>query len=1131
MENPVVPGAMMYRIYAPGPLYSSIGHWIISCRSCHQGNAHMTLTRLITSLAAAIVLLCALAAPAQADQGTRTELNIPAQPLRDALAALGRQTGLQVVYTAEEVAENLTAPRLIGAFSADDALARLLSNTELRYEYLDERTIAIRTKAAGAGPAGTASISQQRSESKGLRVVQVAPQQTAANSATETKAPAASVGDAGAENTKGIPEILVKGARSGNTDIRRTEDDVQPYVVFDAEEISRSMAPDLETFLKTRLPMNQSRASNSQSLSSFSMGNQSTIDLRGLGADQTLILVNGRRMPGVATDADTVQPDISGIPISAVERIEILPSTAGGIYGGGATGGVLNIILKRNYNDLELSARYDGTFAGGGAERRLDATGGFTLEGGRTRVMVMASYRDGNPLYLGDREFTVRSRRLQEQNNRAAFAASEPVYGYTTNVRSVSGNDLELLDGGSLNSPIAHVPVGYAGPASDNGAAFLGTAGHYNLDLPNDSRGKQYSLVFSPTVRSLALNLRREFTDRIETFVEVSRYDRRSLRMGSSLALSDANLILPVGANNPFTEAVRLSIPQPGYDGSRLRTHSDSLTEQVGGGLIVRLPRQWTVQPEYSWSRSNTTSDWPADLFTADGAAALIDGRLNPLSDVNAYPLDFSGYIPGGAGQRDFRGAEWPSEQKNATLRIAGPLLNLAGGPLRLAALLERREQYTGDRLQTTFTQATTTPTYTYYPEIGSTTESVYTELTAPLVSAANAQRGLLGLDLQASYRHDATRTGTNPYGSQVTVPSADGPFPDGPMQFNEVTGHQYTLGVRYTPMDSLALRVSYGEGILPPSPIQLSEGDLPPFILAFAGYRDPKRNGELITGATVEKSSIAGSLALRPEHSQSWSAGAILTPARLPGLRLSLDYTRIEKIDEIGFLNTQVLIDLADSFPGAIVRNPLTPADEALGYTGGTIRELNTGFVNIAHSLMEAVDIQADYTWQTHLGDFAAHVIATVQPRLAQQPAPDTQELNTVGYSNGPLKWRANAGLRWSRGPLELGWNLQYYDASRVYTITASTASRDAAILDQGSALIPTQTYHDVYGRYRFDSAPGFARGLLQNTELQVSVQNVLNTSPPILASATTLAAGYATEGDARLRRYSIAFTKRFGR
>ncbi len=1081
-----------------------------------------------------LILGCALvlAGPATAEDraaGQPVSLKIAAQPLADALAEFAQQTGLQMIVSSK-VARNLMAPPLSGDFTPEAALKQLLAKSQLQYHFINPRTVTIRSAQSAISTSSGATGAVKHATPGELRLARVTGGESSADEVIDRRS---SAEPETAASSKGIPEILVKGARTSNTDIRRTEDDVQPYVVFDAEEISRSMAPDLETFLRTRLPMNQSRASNGQSLGGLS-GDQSTVDLRGLGADQTLILVNGRRMPGVASPFDFGQPDINGIPMSAVERIEILPSTAGGIYGGGATGGVVNIILKRNYNDLELSARYDGTFAGGGAERRLDATGGFTLEGGRTRVMVMASYRDSNPLYIGDRDFTVRSRRLQDENNHAALvAASQPVYGYTTNVRSISGRSLELLAGGSLNSPIAHVPVGYAGPASDNGAAFLGTAGHYNLDLPNDPRGNQYSLLNSPTVRSLALNLRREFTDHVEAFVDISRYDSRSLRMGSYSALTDANLTLPVGANNPFTEAVRLSIPLPGYDASRLRTHFDSLTEQVGGGLIVRLPRQWTVQAEYSWSQSNSTFDYPRDLFTADGAAALIDGRLNPLSDVNAYPLDFSSYVPGGPGQSDFYGAEWPAVQKNATLRVAGPLLQLPAGPLRLAALLEQRQQYTGDRLLTQSVPGATTPSYTYYyyPEIGSTTESVYTELTAPLVSAVNARRGLLGLDLQASYRHDATRTGTHPFGSQITVPSADGPFPDVPMQINEVTGHQYTLGVRYTPLESLALRVSYGEGILPPAPLQLSEADFSPAFLAFSGYMDPKRDGEIITGATVEKYSLLGSLLLRPEHSQSWSAGAILTPASLPGLRLSLDYTRIEKIDEIGTLNTQVLIDLGDSFPGAIVRDPLTPADQALGYTGGTIRELNAGPVNIAHSLMEAVDIQADYTWNTRLGAFAAHVIATVQPRLAQQPVPGAEELNIVGYSDGPLKWRANAGLRWSRGPLELGWNLQYYDASRVYTSTNSLTLRDAAVLSQGSAFIPTQTYHDAYGRYRFDNAWGFARGLLENAELQLSVQNVLNTNPPIRASTSPLFPGYAYEGNPRLRRYSIAFTKRFGR
>ncbi len=1085
----------------------------------------------------AALLLCTFALAATAGPAAPREFTIDAGEASRTLNEFGRQSGLQMLFDFSAL-QGVSTQAVKGRMEAPAALARMLSGTGLSYKFTDAQTVSIMVREGADQEVGQGSAAHQTGEAIGalLRLVRNDDDARAAAAVAredEVVNEPPSRGVVRADS--GIPEILVKGARSGNTDIRRTEDDVQPYVVFNAEEIRRSMAPDLETFLRTRLPMNQSRGSEGQSLTS-SRGNQSSVDLRGLGADQTLILVNGRRMPGVANGVDFSQPDINGISLSAVERIEILPSTAGGIYGGGATGGVVNIVLKRDYNDLELTARYDGTFAGGGAERRLDATAGFTLEGGRTNVMLTASYRDGNPLYMGDRNFAARAWALQDKNNHAAFVAgSNPVHGYTTNIRSVNGSDLVLKEGMvSLNSPIAHVPMGYAGPASDNGAALLGTAGQYNLALANDVVGAQYSLLNAPSVRSLQLSVWRELTDRIEAFVDAARYDNRSVRMGSAYVRTRANVTLSEGANNPFTEAVKLSVPLVGYAADGLRTPVESLSEKLSGGIVVRLPREWTVQGEYSLGRSNSIYQVPRDLFTADGSTALTDGRLDPLSDVNAYPLDFSTYYPGNAGGGE--SSEYPAAQEIATLRVSGPLLQLPGGPLRLAALLERREQFTGDRVSARFPSGGGTPSYTYIAEVGSSTDSGYTELNAPLISATNARPGLLGLDLRASYRYDTTTTRTRPFDqASVNVPSPDGPFPDVPFQTNNVIGNQYTLGFRYTPVESVALRVSYGEGILPPSSSQLSEIELPPFIplsTVFRGIFDPKRGGLPVDTATVEQFLQRGSVLLRPERSASWSAGLIFTLANLPGFRLSVDYTLIEKIDEIGSLGTQVLLDLEDEFPDVIVRDELTAADAALGYTGGTIREFNGGSVNIAKSLMEAVDIQADYNWETRFGSFTANVLATVQPGLKQQPTPDSDEFNTVGYSDGPLKWRANAGIRWSHSALDLGWNLQYYDASLVYTSTASDTSRDRVVLNQGSAWIPTQTYHDVYGRYRFENALGFVGGLLRNSELQVSVLNVFNTSPPVLATSAYYAVGgYATEGDPRLRRYSIAFTKRFGR
>ncbi len=106
----------------------------------------------------------------------------------------------------------------------------------------------------------------------------------------------------------------------------------------------------------------------------------------------------------------------------------------------------------------------------------------------------------------------------------------------------------------------------------------------------------------------------------------------------------------------------------------------------------------------------------------------------------------------------------------------------------------------------------------------------------------------------------------------------------------------------------------------------------------------------------------------------------------------------------------------------------------------------------------------------------------------------------------------------------------MQYFDESRVYTST--TSIRDTLVRSQGAERTPTQIYHDVFARYRFADVLGFAGEFLHNVELLASVQNLLDDSPPILASASTNPiAGYSTDGDPRLRRYSISFTRRFGR
>ncbi len=1069
-----------------------------------------------------------VAASAQPPAEKTISVNIRAQAMSDALNELAAQTGLQLLFHVENVMPaELTAPAVVGALTPRAALKKLLANSGLAYNFVNERTVEIRPAASGGSRASSiGSVLHDRAGGAGrVRLTQVTADAASGSDARdETTKDAQGEGMDIAVDARGIPEILVRDRRTSNVDIRRTEDDVQPYVVLDAEDIKRAHSPNLEDFLRRRLPMNQSYESHSQDTGNVD-GARSTVDLRGLGADQTLILVNGRRMPSVPGIGQLYQADINGIPMSAVERIEILPSTAGGIYGGGATGGVVNVILKRDYSGMEIAAGFDGTFAGGGSQRRLEVSGGFNLFGGRTEVLLMGSYHDSQPLTFGDRDFIpARSKQLVMDNAPDAFATYYDLpYGSQTNIRSVSRNELVLVESGQpLGANHASVPAGYAGPASDDGAAFLDTAGQFNLELPNDYRGRKFALLSAAEGRSLSVNVNHRFTDRITGFLEASRFDNRAATYWNTTG----TYTLAVGPANPFTEAVTVSFPYPDVSTGLSRHPSKSLTGQIGGGLIVRLAHNWTAQAEYRMNESQSLAQFntaSAFLPRATVQGALNDGSLNALRDVNLYPLDIVSLIaaqdvPFGA-VNDLRG-----ETSNATLRFAGPVWTLPAGPVMLATLVERRKEDTADSVQANFTLAT--PRFTYRPPVGVTTRSAYAEITAPIISAGNARPAVAGFDVQLSYRHDKTSSRTHPVFTSILVDSPNGPFPEVSFLTNEVTASQYNLGFRYRPVESLAFRASYGEGILPPSVNELSPSERSGAVPSFYGYTDPKRGNSLIT--FVDRWLSSGSLDLTAELSKSWSAGVIFTPRSLSGLRVSIDYTRIRKQDEIASVDAQTILNQEEAFPGRIVRGPLTPEDEMLGFEAGPILEMNFGRVNIAHSLLEAFDVQADYTWETAYGAFRARLIGTYQPHLIQQVLEDTPEYERVGYSRGPLKLRGNAELSWERGGWMLGWNMQYYDSYQVYESDASDASRAQRMLWQGSASIPSQTYHDLFGGYRFSQGTGGLPGWLADTELLFAVQNVLDTVPPIIAQVVN-SGSYSRHGDPRLRRYSISFRRRF--
>lgn len=296
---------------------------------------------MIRTLAAALATgtcIVALAAPASAQ--TR-EYNIRAGSLKSALDAYVRQSGRQVVYRADEV-RTARSPGVRGELSADAALANLLAGSGFTTR-VDGNLVAI-VKTSGNGQAAGIDASS--------------------TVAAGTDSAAAANGDA---------EILVTGSRirqapTASMVLVRTQQEMRDAGQGTLMEVIRTIPQNFNggqnPGIGQQVPI-QSGGSN--------IGAASTINLRGLGSDATLTLVNGHRLPYSSSRSSI---DVSSIPFLAVDRIEIVADGASALYGSDAVGGVANIILKRDYDGAIASARFGASTEGGYEQQQYGVVAG-----------------------------------------------------------------------------------------------------------------------------------------------------------------------------------------------------------------------------------------------------------------------------------------------------------------------------------------------------------------------------------------------------------------------------------------------------------------------------------------------------------------------------------------------------------------------------------------------------------------------------------------------------------------------------------------------------------------------------------------------------------------------------------
>jgi outer membrane receptor protein involved in Fe transport len=344
--------------------------------------------KLFRTGAVGALMLALTAAPcwAQAVPPATIDFDIPAEPLGKALQAFAAQTHQQLLFASDSVSGR-NAPAIKGRFAPDAVLKRLLTGSGLQVQRAGPTSLVLKPSTPDTVPHRTASTAVQTARPLS------APPEGLAQAAAVT-AP----GDLAVPET--VQEVTVTGSH-----IRGVQPS-SPVVSLTANAILESGQTDLGEAIRS-LPQDFGGGQNPGiGLVAGGSANQnatsgSSVNLRGLGQDATLTLLNGRRL---SAGGFTPSVDIGAIPIAAVDKVQIVLDGASAIYGSDAVAGVANVILKRDFDGVTASARLGGTSDGGDTQRQYSLVGGDRWSSGG--FIAAINYEDDDGISSQERSFT-----------------------------------------------------------------------------------------------------------------------------------------------------------------------------------------------------------------------------------------------------------------------------------------------------------------------------------------------------------------------------------------------------------------------------------------------------------------------------------------------------------------------------------------------------------------------------------------------------------------------------------------------------------------------------------------------------------------------------------------------------
>lgn len=394
----------------------------------------------IAASVSAMALICAAEATnseaelERAGNSVAIEWNIPAQPLTDALIAWAEQSNY-VVLIEDDLTAGIRSPALTGLFTSFEALERLLAASGLTYKIRDEETLIVAPRLQMA----SMTVPPETSDPANARASQ--PVETVENGVDPEQSRRRRDDERPSDDRD---QIVVTGTRI------RGASPTSPVQTVTRDDIERSGFGDIGELMRS-LPSNFAGGANPGNIgagaANSNITNASTLNLRGLGGGATLTLVNGRRLAG---DTFGEAVDFSIVPLAAIQRVEVVTDGSSAVYGSDAVAGVVNFILRKDYEGLDVSARIGGSTQGGGFAQTYTALGGVASD--RGYALANVEYSDRNPILASDRDFTsdappkVPLSRRQEKTSVFASAGRELTDNLTVELDGVwSSRNTERL--------------------------------------------------------------------------------------------------------------------------------------------------------------------------------------------------------------------------------------------------------------------------------------------------------------------------------------------------------------------------------------------------------------------------------------------------------------------------------------------------------------------------------------------------------------------------------------------------------------------------------------------------------------------------------------------------------------